>query len=320
MQYNNQAACRAIGSLFFCLFLFACAATPQSDSLVASIPATLKQPVELSSVPFYPQKDYQCGPAALATVISHQGRDVDLAELTRKVYIPERGGSLQLELIAAAREYELIPYKLATELDTVLHEVTAGRPALVLQNLGVSWYPRWHYAVIVGYDLKARELILRSGTIERYRLSLYTFEHTWRRGKRWAMILLKPGELPVAGDDWRYMNAIVGFEQKNNWPLLDKAYQAGLQRWTQSRELLMGYGNNLYMQGQLAEALIQYEKVIADDSNFAAAYNNAGQVYAELGQFKKAEQYMQRAISLGGVHIQQYQSTLNDIHNMQNKN
>lgn len=320
MRHNNQAACRAIGSLFFCLFLFACAATPQSDSLVASIPAALKQPVELSSVPFYSQKDYQCGPAALATVISHQGRDVDLTELTHKVYIPDRKGSLQLELIAAAREYELIPYILATELDTVLREVTAGRPALVLQNLGVSWYPQWHYAVIVGYDLNARELILRSGTAERYRLSLYTFEHTWRRGKRWAMILLKPGELPVAGDDWRYMNAIVGFEQQNNWPLLDKAYQAGLERWTQSRELLMGYGNNLYMQGQLAEALIQYEKVIVYDSDFAAAYNNAGQVYAELGQFQKAEQYVQRAISLGGVHIQQYQSTLSDIHRMQNKN
>ena len=24
---------------------------------------------------------------------------------------------------------------------------------LVLQNLGLSWLPRWHYAVVVGYDL-----------------------------------------------------------------------------------------------------------------------------------------------------------------------
>lgn len=320
MKQLRQVACRGIGCLIFCLLLAGCAGTPQSDSLVASVPAAFKHPVELSSVPFYPQEDYQCGPAALATLIRYQGRGIDLAELTRKVYIPEREGSLQLELIAAAREYELIPYILATELDTVLAEVTAGRPVLVLQNLGVSWYSQWHYAVIVGYDLNTEEVILRSGTIERYRLSLYTFEYTWRRGKHWAMIVLKPGELPTVGDDWRYMNAIVGFEQQNNWPLLDKAYQAGLQRWPQSRELRMGYGNSLYLQGQAAKALVQYEKVIEHNSDFAAAYNNAGQVYAERGQFEKAEQYVQRAISLGGVHIQQYRSTLNDIHRMQNKN
>ena len=124
--------------------------------------------------------------------------------------------------------------------------------------------------------------------------------------------LLKPGELPLAGDDWRYMSAIVGFEQKNKWPLLDKAYRAGLERWSTSRELLMGYGNNLYMQGQLAEALQQYKKVISHDPEFAAAYNNAAQVYAES--------FAQKAITLGGVHIQQYRSTLKDIRRMQKKN
>lgn len=320
MNYISQAACRGIGSLFFCLLFFGCASTPQSDSLITSIPATLKKPVELKSVPFYPQQDYQCGPAALATLIHNQSKHVDMDDLIRKVYIPDRKGSLQLELVAAAREYELIPYILATELDTILHEVKAGRPVLVLQNLGVSWYPQWHYAVIVGYDLNAKELILRSGEIERYQLNLFTFEHTWRRGKRWAMVLLKPGELPMAGDDRRYMNAIVGFEQKEKWYLLDKAYRAGLERWSRSRELLMGYGNNLYMQGSIEKALVQYEKVIAAVPDFAAAYNNAGQVYAELGQFKKAEEYVQKAISLGGVHIQQYRSTLKDIRHMQNNN
>lgn len=317
MNHISQAACRGIGSLFFCLLLIGCAGTPQSDSLLASIPETLNKPVELSSVPFYPQQAYQCGPAALATLVHFQGVDVNLDELIRRVYIPERKGSLQLELIAAARDYELIPYVLATELDAVLHEIKAGRPVLILQNLGVSWYPQWHYAVVIGYDLDAEQLILRSGEVERYRLNLFTFEHTWQRSKRWAMILLKPGELPVAGDAWHYMNAIVAFEQKKNWALLTKAYQAGLKRWSRSRELLMGYGNSLYSQGQLSSALIQYEKVIEYYPQFAPAHNNAGQVYAELGQFEKARSYVHRAVQLGGMHGQQFRSTLNEIDRMQ---
>jgi tetratricopeptide (TPR) repeat protein len=319
MNYMTQVACRGIGSLFFCLLLSACAATPQSDLLIEDLPGSLRKPVELTRVPFYPQKEYQCGPAALATLISDQGHQVDLARLTERVYIPRRKGSLQLELVSAARDFGLIPYILSPKLEVLLHEVKAKRPVLVLQNLGVSWYPQWHYAVVVGYNLPEKELILRSGEIERYRLNLYTFEHTWRRGKYWAMILLKPGELPVAGDAWRYMNAIVGFEQQRNWPLLVKAYLAGLQRWPENSELLMGYGNALYAQGKLEKAVIQYEKVIHNRQNFAPAYNNAAQVYAELGQFEIANKYVRRAIELGGVHIEQYRSTLKDIRRMQNK-
>lgn len=318
MGCNNKAACRGIGSLFFCLFLSACAGTPQSDSLLQSIPAELARPVELASVPFYPQKKFQCGPAALATLINDKGIEVDLDRLSRRVYIPGREGSLQVELVSAARDFRLIPYVLTPELQVVLHEVSAGRPVLVLQNLGVSWYPSWHYAVIVGYDLQNAELILRSGEIERYRVSLYTFEYTWQRGKRWAIILLRPGELPVTGDPWHYMQAVVGFERKHNWALLQTAYQTGLQRWPRNRELLMGLGNTYYALRQLPAALAEYEKVIANDQNFAPAYNNAAQVYAELGQYEKAENYAQKAISLGGVHSEQYHSTLEDIRRMQN--
>jgi tetratricopeptide (TPR) repeat protein len=318
MRCKNKAACRRIGSLFFCLLLSACAGTPQSDSLIQSTPSDLLKPVELTEVPFYPQQEYQCGPAALATLIKNQGVKVDINRLSRRVYIPGREGSLQLELIGAARDYQLIPYVLVPELRVLLHEVKAGRPVLVLQNLGVSWYPRWHYAVVVGYDLQKEELILRSGEIERYRLSLYTFEYTWQRGKRWALVLLKPGELPVAGNAWHYVNAVVGFERKHNWGLLKTAYQTGLERWPRNRELLMGLGNTYYALGKLSEALTQYKQVISGNQNFAPAYNNAAQVYAELGQLETAEQYVQRAITLGGVHIQQYQSTLSDIRRRQN--
>lgn len=317
MIWPCKAARRWTGSLFFYLSLVGCASTPQSDAILASIPENLKQPVELTSVPFYPQQEYQCGPAALATLLGNLGQEVDLDKLVQRVYIPGRKGSLQLELIAASRDYGLIPYTLTGELHMVLNEVRAGRPVLVLQNLGVSWYPQWHYAVLVGYDLPAGELILRSGTVERYRINLYTFEHTWRRGKRWAMMLLRPGELPVAGNDLQYMNAIVGFEQSKNWSLLDKLYQAGLERWPRSSELRMGFGNNLYSQGNLTAALEQYQKVIALDSGFAPAYNNAGQVCAELGMFDLALQYVKRAIDLGGVHSKQYRSTLEDIYRMQ---
>ena len=127
------------------------------------IPSTL----ELRDTPFFPQEAYQCGPAALATVLVASDIGVTPHELTGKVYLPQRQGSLQLELIAASRRFGRLPYVLDGELPAILSELSTGRPVLVLQNLGLTSYPVWHYAVVIGFDASRNEIILRSGDRQR---------------------------------------------------------------------------------------------------------------------------------------------------------
>jgi len=320
MKRKYQAAYRAISSLFFCTLVVACAGTPQTNRLLNNIPADLTVPQELVSTPFYAQQQYQCGPAALATLITQQGIDVNLDALVRRVYIPERKGSLQIEIVSAARDFELIPYVLEPELVNLLSEVSAGRAVMVLQNLGVSWYPQWHYAVVVGYNLQDQELILRSGTIKRYVMSLRTFEYTWQRSQRWALILLIPGDLPKIGTPFKYLKSLLGFELKENWSVLDLAYQAGVRRWPDDTGLKMGYGNALFLQRKLALALKKYEQVILLDPKFSPALNNAAQVHMQQRNYSKALDYVNRAIKAGGVHIDEYRSTLSDINNALQRN
>src|SRR5690606_18428173 len=66
--------------------------------------------IELADTPFHPQEALQCGPAALATVLGAAGVDAHPDELAREVYTPGLGGSLQLELAAAARARGFVPY------------------------------------------------------------------------------------------------------------------------------------------------------------------------------------------------------------------
>lgn len=317
MLLQVKAVCRLVGGLVFLLWLTGCAGTPQTDSLTLQVPAALVTPTELSHTPFFPQEDYQCGPAALAMLMQAQGLAVTPDELKDEVYLPERKGSLQIEMLTATRRHGLLPYVLRPELEELLYEVQSGRPVLVLQNQGVSWYPQWHYAVVIGYNLQEGQLILRSGTIERYVMSIYTFERTWQRSQYWAMLALRPGELPVRPDEWHYLQAVVGFEQTKAWPLIDMLYRTGLHQWPTSKDLLMGYGNALYAQHELQAASAQYRSVLQEFPDYAPAHNNLAMVLAEQGEFSRALHHVQRAIDLGGVHSAEYQSTLSEIRQLQ---
>jgi len=166
-------------SLVFCLLVLnSCASTPQSSYIRSNGLDSLPSTVELTETPFYPQTQHQCGPAALATVLQYKGVEASPEKLSSQVYIPGRKGSLQVEMTAAARRHGMFPYQLEPSLTDLLTEIEAGNPVLVLQNLGFEWYPNWHYAVVVGYDIENQEIILRSGTTRRWVTSFEAFERT----------------------------------------------------------------------------------------------------------------------------------------------
>ena len=55
------------GVFFLSAWLSGCALiVPQTDKLHEAWPGDLPRRVELENVPFFPQQDYECGPAALA--------------------------------------------------------------------------------------------------------------------------------------------------------------------------------------------------------------------------------------------------------------
>ena len=294
------------------LLLTGCAATPQTDALLSSESGP-EDKEELQSVPFFPQEDYQCGPAALATLLADSGLNVTPDELVPKVYVPERKGSFQVEMLAAARGYGRIPYEIAPELTAVIDEVRAGNPVLVLQNLGPDWFPQWHYAVVVGYDMTQGEFILRSGEIERRETSFKVFENTWRRSKFWGVVLLEPGELPATGREKPYFIAVSTYSERAPGEEFFKALQAGLQRWPDSKYLLMAAGNYYAQEQMLSEAASAFKKVIEVAPDYAPAHNNLAWVLGEQGLVASAKWHASRAVQLGGPHLSQYRLTLEEL-------
>lgn len=305
--------CRGLAVL---LWLNGCANAPQTDALLSrfeSLGAVLSIEHQLDDVPFFPQDAYQCGPAALATVLQASGVNALPEELVARVYVPARQGSLQIEMLAAARVYGRISHVIEPELESLLLEVQSGRPVLVMQNLGISWYPQWHYAVVVGFDLETAKIVLRSGLIRDYEISLSVFERTWQRANRWAVVLLSPGELPYDFREDAYFQSLNDFATVADANALARAYEAGIERWPNSIALAMARGNLYYSEGDLVGARTSYEALLQLSPEYAAAHNNLAQTLLELGQLDLARQHAQQAIQLGGSFRATYRKTLASI-------
>ena len=255
------------------LIMTGCAAVPQSLELSRE-PGNLPRRVMLDEVAFFPQEEYQCGSAALATVLSYRGVDVVPDSLIEKVYIPERKGSLQIEMVATARSYGKLTYPLENQLKDLLAELAAGNPVLVFQNLALSFWPQWHYAVAIGYDLDSAELILRSGTYREYRMSLATFERTWQRGGGWAYVVMPPGEIPVTATPKKYLLAAYDLERAGFNQMALESYRGAAIKWPEDSTALMALGNSEYSMGFMPQAQSMFTRVILQEPKDSSAWNN----------------------------------------------
>ena len=291
------------------LLLSAGCAAPQLAALPSQLPASAPARSELAAVPFFPQEDFQCGPAALATALVYAGVATSPEALVPQVYLPAREGSLQVEMLAAARRHERVAYPLAPRLADLLQEVGSGAPVVVLQNLALGIAPLWHYAVVVGYDLPRGEIILRSGTTRRLVLSLATFERTWARGDYWAMVTLPPERLPATAAEDRYVAAAAALERVAPEPAR-RAYHAALERWPGNLPARIGQGNAAYAQRDLAGAEAAYREATRRHPGAADAWNNLAQALHELRRRDEALAAAQRAVDIGGPRLELYRATL----------
>ena len=293
-----------------CVLTFSgCASwVPQTRELARGIPPGLPERVELTEVPFFPQLEYQCGPAALATVLGAAGAKVTPEALVPQVYIPERKGSLQVEMLAAARRHGMVSYALAPRFEDMLREIAAGTPVIVLQNMGV-FFEGWHYAVAMGYDYPLGTLVLRSGTIERDVLPFAAHEILWMRSGHWAMVAVLPDRIPATAEEKSWLNAIAAFERAGNSRGARTAYKTFLGRWPENVNAHIGLANTHHALGELREAEAVLREAARREPESVVVLNNLAQTLSDQGRHDEALPFIERAAASGGQFAQAVQQT-----------
>lgn len=256
---------------FFSMILVACASTPQTDAILADrgdLP-----PRHENFVPFLAQDSHYCGPASLAMAMAWAGHFTGQAELGSQSFTPQPGGAYQNDLIGAARRQGMIALPL-NGMQSLLTEIAAGNSVVVLQNLALSWYPIWHYAVAIGYDLGTKEIILHSGGTPGKRWDLDDFEETWQLADHWGLLILRPGEISATHDATAHAAAASWLEENGRREEAEQSYRAILAKWPDSLLALIGLANTRYAAKDFRGAIRELKTAVEKHPDSSIAKQN----------------------------------------------
>ncbi len=266
------------------LVISACASRgKQTEAFLKSSPG-IPSSFEVQEVPFIEQSKNYCGPASVAMVMNWAGHPITADEVATQIFTPGKKGSLQEDILGASRRQGMLAIGIHG-LPSLLNEIAAGHPVIVLENLLASWYPQWHYAVAIGYDLKKRELLLHSGSKAYKVQSLDKFEESWSLADYWGVVILPPSKLAVSVDDVGHAESAAILEQLGKTKEAEEVYQNILKKWPDSFSALIGLGNTRYTANDfkgsvhyLSEAVLKYPKSAVAWHNLATAQGADGKL------------------------------------------
>ena len=315
MNFDSKHARLVACTLILLAYLGGCATSPQTR-LLRNNPPDIPARAELTEVPFFPQQQYHCGPSSLASIINYRGTPVEPDQIAQMIYVPGLKGSLQIEVVAAARQFEMLPVQLDGKLESLLREIAAGNPVFVLQNLGLDAVPVWHYEVVVGYDFSERVVVLRSGVNARVLRSFALFEKTWQRAGHWALAVVSVDSIPVTATADAYLEAVVGMEQVGKTESANHAYSTALRRWPKNLLAHTGLGNTYYSMGEFVAAETAYRSALTVDPQKAEVWNNLAYALAQLGRHESSMDAIGRALELEPDN-QNFKDSYNELVNWQ---
>ncbi|THB67972.1 MAG: peptidase C39 family protein [Gammaproteobacteria bacterium] len=321
---------RVIRFLKFSVALTLLLFLPNCSSIyTAKIPhqsADIPEKYFLKEFPFYKQEQYHCGPAALHMVYLWQKKKVNYQQIIADTFNTKLKGSLQRSLVENIRKNGMIPYTI-DNYQQLTTEIAAGNPVIVLQNLGLELIPRWHYAVVIGYDSVNGTVTLHSGAQKNHVVGWKVFSRTWIRAHNWGMVAVPVTAIPASVNlslayKQEYLNEIYGFSRNGHFNLSLTAYNTALKKWPDNQTAIIGKADSLYNLKKIDEAIDTLKKAIENHSGSAVIYNNLAHILMEKAgndkmQLQQAHTYAQKALALGNKkqdkNCPAYKQTLQEI-------
>jgi len=144
----------------------------------------------ITGVPFYPQEELGCGPAAVASLLAYWRHPVSLEEITREVQLEKVKGSLPIDLERAVQKRGLAVSSYAGSLEDLRLHLRKNQPLIVFLNLRWVVFPQGHFVVVTGYDGIHSMVIVHSGERAYEKMPVEVFLRAWSKTGNWSLLVL----------------------------------------------------------------------------------------------------------------------------------
>jgi len=145
----------------------------------------------IEGVPFFPQDEYMCGPAALASVIGYYGAPGGMDPVAGEVYSARLKGTLPMDLLIYAKEKGFEAKFFRGSMEALKESLERKEPLILFLNLGYEFYPVGHYVVAVGIDDASKVVYAHSGMKEHERFTMKELERSWSK-TGYSTLLVRP--------------------------------------------------------------------------------------------------------------------------------
>lgn len=144
----------------------------------------------IRDVPFFPQKQYQRAPAALASVLNFWGNAINIEELI-DLNLPVGPYAQGLDRLAGkvgGQEMEVRAYR--GTLADLRNHIALDHPVIAFLELDLEFFPKGHFVVVTGYDDQNRKMKAHSIFEPNQAVSYDSFVQGWAKTDFWTLMIL----------------------------------------------------------------------------------------------------------------------------------
>lgn len=266
----------------------------------------------IKNIPVIKQDDYHCGPATLAMVMQFHGGKVSPSGLSQGLFHKNLKGSFFPEMKSRARSEGMMVLEV-NDLKSAFDEVRAGNPVIVLQNNGIKFFPRWHFAVLTGMDFNGPDVYLHDGNDKVNKTDMRLFERSFVLGGRRSLVILPAGKLAATATELEHVEAAAMLEAVGKNEEASQSYLAILEKWPESLLGSMGAANSLYAVGDKKKAAEVLRTAAMSHPESAMIWHNLAIIEGETGMRKSARVSAKKALTLAPEeHKDRFQVSLKD--------
>ena len=164
--------------LFFSCFVSCAGVSPPGNVQASHV---------IRNVPFYPQEEYQCGPASLAGVLNYWGLETSPEEIAAEIYSKSVKGTLNIDMVLYVERRGLKVRQYRGSFEDVKSKIDSGYPLIVLVDEGFLVYQKNHFMVVIGYG--GEGILANSGRERLKSIPVKDFLRSWERTKFWTLVI-----------------------------------------------------------------------------------------------------------------------------------